>query len=102
MPFQENPMSMQKVSVMVPPLRPVAPGAAWVADAVSWLFPEIRGRSRLRARWQAVRTRLATDRASRRDARARVDLLALARRYQSTQPEFAKELVFTATRDARF
>lgn len=94
-------MSMQEVSVMVPPLRPVPPGAAWAANAVWWLFRDVPARSGMRARWQAVRTKFAVGRAIRRNARARVDLLALARRYQATQPEFAKELVFAATRDDR-
>ena len=31
-------MSVQKISVLVPPLRAVPPGAAWAANAVAWLF----------------------------------------------------------------
>ena len=95
-------MSMQKVSVMVPPLRPVPPGAAWAAVAVSWLFGgDQRIRSGLPSWLEAGRAKLAGDRAARRDARSREDLLALARRYQATQPEFAKDLFAAASNDRR-
>ncbi|HEV7575456.1 MAG TPA: hypothetical protein VGO85_05395 [Caldimonas sp.] len=93
-------MSMQKVSVMVPPLPAAPRGALWLGSAVSWLFgadPHIR--TGLPAWLEAVRAKLAVDRAARRDARSRDDLLALARRYQSTQPEFAKDLFAAASND---
>lgn len=93
-------MSMQKVSVMVPPLRPVPPGAAWVASAVSWLFGgDALVRTGLPAWWEAVRAKLAVDRVARLAARSRADLLALARRYESSQPEFAKDLFAAANND---
>ena len=31
-------MSVQKINVLVPPLRAVPPGAAWAANAIAWLF----------------------------------------------------------------
>ena len=93
-------MSMQKVRVMVPPLRPVPRGALWVGQAVSWLFAgDARLRSGLPLWVEAVRARLAVDRAARRDARGRTELLALACRYQGSQPEFAKDLFAAANND---
>ncbi len=86
-------MSVQEVSVMVPPLRPVPRGAVWAADAAAWLL------SRLRLGLEAIRTRLAVDRAARRDARGRAELMALASRYRATQPEFAKDLLAAANND---
>ena len=73
-------MSMQKVSVMVPPLRPVPPGAVWVGQLAAWLVGarDARVRSGLPVWFEAVRARLAVDRAARREARSRADLLALA------------------------
>lgn len=95
-------MSMQKVSVMVPTLRPVPRGAVWAGDAVSWLFGgDARLRSGAAAWFEAVHARLAVNRAARREARGREELLALARRYQSTQPEFAKDLFAAAGNDRR-
>jgi len=93
-------MSMQKVIVMVPPLRPEPPGAVWAGQAVAWLFGgDARLRTGLPAWWEAIRARLAVDRASRREARSRANLLALACRYQATQPEFAKDLFAAANND---
>jgi len=93
-------MSMQKVSVMVPPLRPVPRGALWVSQAVGWL---VGGDPRLRAArplwFEALRARVAVDRAARREARNRAELIALAGRYQATQPEFAKDLFAAANND---
>jgi len=31
-------MPVQNVNVLVPPLRAVPPGAAWVANLVGWVF----------------------------------------------------------------
>ena len=63
-------MSMQKVSVMVPPLPAVPPGAIWAADAVSWLFGGgAARRTGLPAWWEAIRARLAVE--PRRPARRR-------------------------------
>ena len=93
-------MSMQKVSVMVPPLRPVPRGAIWVGQLASWLVGgDGRVRSGLPGWFEAVRAKLAVDREARRDARSRADLVALACRYQATQPEFAKELFAAASND---
>ena len=93
-------MSIQKVSVMVPPLRPVPRGALWVGQAVSWL---VGGDARIRSGFpvwlEAVRAKLAIDRRARREARSRSDLIALACRYQATQPEFAKDLFAAANND---
>jgi hypothetical protein len=90
-------MSVQKALVFVPPLRGEPRGAAWLATAVAWLFP---GDERIRAgvsAWiEAVRAKTAIDHAARRDARGRAELMALARRYASSQPEFAKDLFAAA------
>ncbi len=93
-------MSMQKVSVMVPPLHAAPRGALWVGHAASWLFgADARVRVGVPAWLEAVFARLAVDRAARRDARSREELIALARRYQATQPEFAKDLFAAASND---
>jgi hypothetical protein len=97
---EEKAMSMQKVSVMVPPLRAVPRGAVWFGDAVSWLFGgDPRVRSGFPAWIEAVRARIEVGRAARHDARGRAELIALATRYQSTQPEFAKDLFAAANND---
>jgi hypothetical protein len=93
-------MSVQKVNVLVPPLRDMSPGSAWLGTAVSWLFVAAeRLGSRLAASLEAARVRKATDRAARHDARSRMEVMALARRYESTQPEFAKDLYAAARSD---
>ena len=94
-------MSMQKVSVMVPPLRPVPRGALWVGQLAAWLAGagDARVRSGLPVWFEAVRAKLAVDRGARREARSRTDLIALACRYQATQPEFAKDLLAAANND---
>ncbi len=93
-------MSVQKVNVLVPPLRDMSPGAAWLVTAASWLFVAVeRIGSRLAASLEASRARQAADRAARYDARSRMELMALARRYESTQPEFAKDLYAAARSD---
>jgi len=94
-------MSMQKVSVMVPPLRPVPRGAHWVGQLAGWLVGagDARVRSGLPVWFEAVRARFAIDRGARREARSRADLVALACRYQATQPEFAKDLLAAANND---
>ena len=95
-------MSVQKVSVLVPSLRPVPPAAAWFAGAVSWLFGgDARIRTGLPAWFEAIQARLAVDRAARAEARSRAGLMALAHRYESTQPEFAKDLYAAALNDRR-
>ena len=92
-------MSVQKVSVLVPPLRAVPPAAAWAANAVAWLFG--RRPASLRAWFAAARSRRRAARAARRDADDRMALTALAQRYESTQPEFAKDLHAAARCDRR-
>ncbi len=93
-------MSMQKVSVMVPPLRAVPRGAVWVADTVALLLGvDAILRAAAFASARSIRTRLAAERRARRLARDRAELLALATRYQGTQPEFAKDLFAAANND---
>jgi hypothetical protein len=94
--FQENAMSMQKILVMVPPRRVVPRGAVWFGAAVAWLFAgHARVRSAVAAWLEAARAKRAVDRA----ARHRSELIALARRYQATQPEFAKDLFAAASNE---
>jgi hypothetical protein len=93
-------MSMQKVSVMIPPLRPVPRGALWVGQLASWLVGGDAGVRFARPVWfEAARAKLAVDRGARREARSRAELVALACRYQATQPEFAKDLLAAANND---
>ena len=93
-------MSMQKVSVMVPPLRPVPRGALWVGQLAAWLVGgDARVGSGLLDWFEAVRAKLAVERDARLEARGLADLIALACRYQATQPEFAKDLFAAASND---
>ena len=94
-------MSMQKVSVTVAPLRPAPRGALWVGQAVSWLFGgDARVRMGLPLWFDAVRARLAVDRAARREARDRAALIALAGRFtERPLTEFAKDLFAAANND---
>ena len=93
-------MSVQKVSVLVPPLRPAPPGAAWAASAVAWLFvSDPRQPSGLAAWFAAARERRLAARTLRRDARERQSLIAMAKHYESSQPEFAKDLMAAALAD---
>ena len=93
-------MSVQNVSVLVPPLRAVPPAAAWAADAVAWLFGgDPSHPTGLPAWFAAARSRYLADRAARRDAGERMALMALARRYEASQPEFAKDLFAAAYAD---
>ncbi len=55
----------------------------------------------LRMRFEAIRRRHAAARAIRRDVRARCQLIELARRYEATQPSFAKDLFAAAASDRR-
>jgi hypothetical protein len=90
-------MSVQKALVFVQPLRRSPRAAAWLVNAVSWLFSgDERVRDSVPAWIEAVRARMAVDLAARRDARARAELMSLARRYASSQPEFAKDLFAAA------
>ena len=92
-------MSVQKVNVLVPPLRPVPPAARWVANAVAWLFLDDPARPGLAGWLAAARERRRADRAAQRGLEERMALLALARRYESSQPEFAKDLAAAARAD---
>jgi hypothetical protein len=94
-------MSVQKVNVLVSPTHSVSPGAGWMGDAVSWLFAGTGSSSpSSQPLASRLRDKLARARAARRRARDTSELLALARRYESTQPEFAKDL-FAAARNDR-
>jgi hypothetical protein len=93
-------MFVQKALVLVPPVRPVPPRAAILADVFAWLFEasDAAG-TRLVARLEATRSRHAIERELRREARSRAQVVALAQRYESTQPEFAKDLYAAARSD---
>ena len=75
-------MSVQKVLALDAPLHRHAHGAGWMADLASSLG--------------ALVSRNTEERAVRRAARSRADVMSLARRYASTQPEFAKDLYAAA------
>ena len=94
-------MPVQKIHVLVPPLRGVPPGAAWAAQAVAWVFGTDPRRPSLQHWLAAARVHRLADRADRRAARDRQDVIALARRYESSQPEFAKDLFAAACTDHR-
>jgi len=94
-------MSVQKINVLVPPLRSVPPGAAWAAEAIAWVFGTDPRRPSLQHWLAAARVRRLADRAARRAARDRQALIALARCYASSQPEFAKDLMAAACTDRR-
>ena len=86
-------MSMQKVLVSVPSLRAEPRGALWAGNLVSWVqgfVDEVRAVSATAG--EASRQRVA----AMRDARSRADVVALALRYQTSQPEFAKDLFAAA------
>jgi len=94
-------MSAQNVNVL-PPLRRPPAGPLWLTNVVEMLAPTPQESASGHPSWfEALRVRWALERAERRDARARADLFALARRYESTQPEFAKDLVAAACNDCR-
>ena len=92
-------MSVQKVNVLVPPLRPVPPAAAWAASAVAWLFVNDPRSPGLAAWLSGARERRRVARAERRNLDERMALFALARRYEQSQPEFAKDLAAAARAD---
>ena len=92
-------MSAMKIDVLVPPLRPVPPAAAWAAEGFAWLLATDPSRPGLAAWLSRARERRRAERAIRRDLEERLALLALARRYESTQPEFAKDLAAAARAD---
>ena len=93
-------MSVQNVHVLVPPLRAVPPGAAWIANLVGWVFgADPRHPSGLRLWAAAARAHWRLARAARREAGERAALIAMARRYEASQPEFAKDLYAAALAD---
>ena len=95
-------MSVLNVKVLVPPLRPVPPGAAWAANIVGWVFGiDRRFPSGLRLWAAAAKAHWRAARAARRRAGERLALMALARRYEASQPEFAKDLHAAALADRR-
>ncbi len=94
-------MSVQEINVLVPPLRAVPPGAAWAAEAVAWLFQTDSRQPGLGHWLAAARERRLAERALRSEARERQDLISMAKRYESSQPEFAKDLVAAALTDRR-
>ena len=92
-------MSTHIVNVLVPPSRPVPPGAALAAAAVVAVHRSMARLGATVAQWfKAMRTRGAVKRAARRDARDRAEVLAMAFRYSASQPEFAKDLFAAAAR----
>lgn len=93
-------MSVQKVNVLVPQPSVMPPGAVWIVNALAWLFVGGARVASALAGWrESVRARQAIDRMARHDARSRAEVIALARRYESTQPEFAKDLYAAARSD---
>jgi hypothetical protein len=78
-------MSVQQINVLMLAAQRLAPGTAWIADAIA---------AATAARFAAWRRRLARDAELRRCARARMEVQALAARYMTTQPSFAKELLY--------
>ena len=96
-------MSVQKVNVLVPPLRPRSAAArSGSAQCVAWLvrraMPASGSGLPALARGRSV-AKLAVDRAPAAKRASRADLIALACRYQATQPEFAKDLFAAACND---
>lgn len=93
-------MSVQKVAVMIPPVPAAPPAAVWAAEVAAWLLGgDPQHPTGLPAGIAALRRSYIRRRAIRRQARDRIALMALARRYGPTQPEFAKELVAAANAD---
>jgi hypothetical protein len=96
---QEPWMSMQTINTLVPPSRPVPPGAALAAAAVVAVHRFVAPLRADVARWvKAMRARGAVKRATRRDARDRAEVFAMALRYSASQPEFAKDLFAAVAR----
>lgn len=95
-------MYVPKVSILVSPQRLAPPGALWLAHAAAGLFGSDRHAGYGLFAWvRSVRAKAAVERSARREARDRGELMALARRYQSTQPSFAKDLIAAASSERR-
>jgi len=91
-------MFVQKVNV--PPLRPPPQRAADLGAAAALLYGVVSAALRaLAAALARHRVAEAARRAAMRDADERSALMAMARRYAPTQPEFAKDLVAAASSD---
>ena len=88
-------MSVQKINVLVLPQHRLAPGAAWIADAVATLLQATAAQL---ARW---REKAAAEAAARSLARDRRRLQLLAANYMSSQPSFAKELLAASMNEIR-
>jgi uncharacterized protein YjiS (DUF1127 family) len=96
---EEASMSMQQISVLVPPSRPVPAGAVLAAaGAIALLRSAARLASAMAGWVNAMRARGALKRVDRRAARDRDEVLAMARRYSTSQPELAKDLLAAAAR----
>jgi len=83
-------MSMQQINVLSPPARRLAPGTVWAADAIAAFVAMLA--QQIAAWRQGLRRRAEW----RRRVRGEAELQALAARYMSTQPSFAKELLHAA------
>ncbi len=93
-------MSVQKVNILVPQPSVVPPDATWVVNALAWLFVGGARVASVLAAWrESARAKQEIERTARHDARSRAEVIALARRYESTQPEFAKDLYAAAGSD---
>jgi hypothetical protein len=86
-------MSVQKINVLVSPTHRLAPGAAWIADALADMVLHAT------ARIDAWRRRAAEQSAARRFVREQGELQAMATRYMATQPSFAKELLHASMKE---
>jgi hypothetical protein len=83
-------MSVQKINVLVLPAHRLAPGAAWIADAVAALVAGVL------AQITAWRRRAAEESRTRNRVREQSRLQAMAWRYMATQPSFAKDLLWAS------
>jgi hypothetical protein len=93
-------MSVQKVNTLIPALQHAPRGALWAADVIASLyFGTGRVVAAVSAFLKATDASVVAARAARRAARDRDELMTLARRYQATQPEFAKDLFAAANNE---
>jgi hypothetical protein len=86
-------MSVLHAQIQTPLRRPVPTGAMLVGQAIAELALA------LRRTWRRSQERRAAAAAQRLAGLDRQEVLALARRYQYSQPSFAKDLYAAATRD---
>ena len=94
-------MSMQKVSVMVPPVASGAPGAVWVGQlAAGSSAPATPGSVRVCRSGSRPSAPSSPSTAPLAAKRAAAPTWSRSRcRYQATQPEFAKDLLAAANND---